>query len=612
MKFCSDWIPERVVKAANASVVVASAVVALAAVLGGAFYPGPRVAVGVLLAVTLAALAASLKARLAAEEWTLLALLAWGVVAAALANGAPLAAREVVTTWAVAWCLWVAARRVDQRAGKLALTVLVGAAVILAAGVGFEAFGLARFRVGGLLENPNLTASILVITMPVILVLGNGRAIRWRLPVALCLGGGVVLTGSRAGLLAVLAAAAMILPRGRLRTVGLFFGALGAAGVVAWRFLDQPDILAWFRPAIWGSVLRLWADHPLRGVGPGGLVDAAGGVRLLHPDHVGQHQFLAAYAESSPLGLLVQTGTVGFLLAVLAVVFWLRGGRARKVLASAPLRASLVAAIVMTAFHDLLTADVVLWWWALVFGLLGGGIVPLARADTEPGMFGVRFIRAAAIGYVVLWGMVQPAWARWLWSSAEPNVDRVDRSVRAEPWFDTPLEWRTHALFHGQHWTWETAAEALARSQRAVQVHPGAARSWSDLGLVQSRVITDFGPWQDAVEGARNAFHRATELEPHLPWSWLEWARLERTLGNPDKARQLVRQALSEEPHTVRAWLFLARLELDAGRVEEAVDAFDRARTSIELNTLPGLNGYERELLAAPSWQLQELEDQLQ
>jgi hypothetical protein len=74
----------------------------------------------------------------------------------------------------------------------------------------------------------------------------------------------------------------------------------------------------------------------------------------------------------------------------------------------------------------------------------------------------------------------------------------------------------------------------------------------------------------------------------------------------------LVRQALSEEPHTVRAWLFLARLELDAGRVEEAVDAFDRARTSIELNTLPGLNGYERELLAAPSWQLQELEDQLQ
>jgi len=600
------------VKVADLSIVVASAVVALAAVLGGAFYPGPRVVVGLLLAVTLAVVAASLTARLAADEWALLAFLAWGVFAAAAARGAPLAAREVLATWAIAWCLWVAARRVDQRAGEMALTVLVGAAVVLAAGVGFEAIGLARFRVGGLLENPNLTASILVTTMPVILVLGNGRSSRWRLPVALCLGGGVILTGSRAGLLAALAAAAVVLPRGRFRSVGLLFGALGAVGVVAWRFLNQPDILAWYRPAIWGSVLRLWADHPLRGVGPGGLVDAAGGVRLLHPDHVGQHQFLAAYAESSPLGLLVQTGAVGFLLAVLAVVFWVQGGRARNVLASAPLRASLVAAIVMTAFHDLLTADVVLWWWALVVGLHGGAVVPWARADNGPGMVGVRFLRAAIIGYVVLWGMVQPAWARWLWGSAEPGVDRVDRSVRAEPWFDTPLEWRTRTLFHGQRWTWESAAEALARSRRAVEIHPGAARSWSDLGLVQSRVITDLGPWPDAIEGARNAFGRATELEPHLPWSWLEWARLERTLGNPDRARQLVRQALSEEPHTVRAWLFLARLELDAGRVEEAVDAYERARTSIELGRRPGLNGYERELLAAPSWQLQELEDQLQ
>jgi len=298
-------------------------------------------------------------------------------------------------------------------------------------------------------------------------------------------------------------------------------------------------------------------------------------------------------------------------MAGLAAVLWVRRGRARGVLASAPLRASLVAAIVMTAFHDLLTADVVLWWWALVFGLLGGMAVPMARTELGPGMRGMRSVRAAVVAYVVLWGMVQPAWARWLWRSAGQSVAQVDRSMRAETWFDAPLEWRTRGLFHGPSWTWEDAAEALARSRRAVRVHPGAARSWSDLGLVQSRVITDLGSWPDAIEEARNAFGRATELEPHLPWSWLEWARLERTLGNPDRARILVRQALSEEPHTVRAWLFLARLELDAGRVEEALDAFEHAQTSIELDRRPGLNGYERELLAAPSWQLQELEDQL-
>ncbi len=76
--------------------------------------------------------------------------------------------------------------------------------------------------------------------------------------------------------------------------------------------------------------------HPLFGVGPGGLVDAAGPTRLLHEDHVGQHQFLVTYAESTPLGLLVQTGAVGLALAVVAAGLWLRRGRGT--MANRPLR----------------------------------------------------------------------------------------------------------------------------------------------------------------------------------------------------------------------------------------------------------------------------------
>ena len=106
----------------------------------------------------------------------------------------------------------------------------------------------------------------------------------WRVALVVPLVVGVVLTGSRAGLLALLTAAAATLPRGRVRAAGVAIGAFGAAGVLFWRFVSQPDILAWFRPAIWNAVLRLWAAHPVFGVGPGGLVDAAGPVRLLHAD----------------------------------------------------------------------------------------------------------------------------------------------------------------------------------------------------------------------------------------------------------------------------------------------------------------------------------------
>jgi cytochrome c-type biogenesis protein CcmH/NrfG len=129
--------------------------------------------------------------------------------------------------------------------------------------------------------------------------------------------------------------------------------------------------------------------------------------------------------------------------------------------------------------------------------------------------------------------------------------------------------------------------------------------------MVHARVVADFGSWTDAVEVARTAFSRAVELEPHQPWVWLEWARLERNLGLTEDAVELVRKALDEEPHTVRAWLFLARLELDRGDTAAAGEAFDTALRSARLRTRLDLNAYERELVSAPAWQIRELGEAL-
>jgi O-antigen ligase len=589
--------------------VIVTSVVALAAILGGAFYPGPRIVIGVLLAIVLGWAVAVRKGRLMPEEWVALIFVVWGVVSAVVAAAAPLGAREVVTVWMVTWGLWLVARRARESSSQAGLLVLTAAALILALGVVLEAVGLGGLRVGGLLENPNVTASLLVVSLATVFVV-DGRQ-RWRFSAAAVLTLGLVFTGSRAGLLAMLAVVAVILPRGRAKFVGLLTGGVGVTAILVWRFVNQPDILAWFRPAIWSAVLRMWASRPLCGVGPGGLVEAAGAQRLLHADHVGQRQFLIAYAESSPLAVLVQTGLVGFLIAFAALFIWWRRAREDRQF-SRTMTAVLVAMAVISAFHDMLTVDVVLWWWALSIGLMEvRSAPPPMKASPSKSSTSRRTVVGLAFSFVVLWGVVQPAWARWIWRSGGPDKVVAAQTMRVEPWFDAPLEWQTRELLKQSQWSWETVAEAFAVSGKAVRVHPGAARLWSIRGLVHARIVADFGPWPDSVNGAREAFARAVELEPHQPWSLLEWARFERNLGHLNDAVKLVRQALDEEPHTVRARLFLARLELDRGEVELAREAYEAAVESARLRKRLDLNAYERELLGAPAWQFREIAEVL-
>ena len=587
--------------------------VSAAAILGGAFYPGQRIAVGLVFSLGLGCVILSGIGKLAVEEKVLVGFLGWGVLTSVIASSPPLAGREVLTTWLVASIVWLAARRAGPWAGRVAFKITTGVALVVAAGVVLEAAGARSLRVGGLLENPNLTASLLVVSIPALFAEDRPRHPRLRLVIGAALGVGVMLTGSRAGFLAILAAAAVAIPRGRLRTFGLGAGALGAAAILTWRFVSQPDVLAWFRPSIWVAVLRLWAQHPVAGVGPGGLVDAMGVMRILHADHLGQRQFLIAYAESSPLAILVQTGAVGFVLALAVLVCWLRRARGNGLLASAPFRAVLAAIAAMAAFHDLITADIVLWWWAAVVGLMESMRFRDRAAEAgSNGMLGVRSALAAIVAYVVLWGMVEPSWSRWLWRTEHRDIALVDRAVRAEPWFWVPLDWRANALFADPKWDWETAGEALARSRGALDLQSGSAALWGGYALMQARVVTDLGPWSDAVDEARRAFTRAAELEPHQPWYWLEWARFERTMGRIDEAVGLARRAVAEEPHAVRAWLFIARLELDRGQVDAARRAFSAAQASSARRARFARNAYERDLLYAPEWQFLQLEGALQ
>ena len=168
-------------KTADKAVVAAAVVVSTAALLGGAFDPLPRLFVGGFLVVVVGVLIGLRQTRLTGDEWTAFAVIAWGVMSAVASRGAPLAAREEITVWVVALCLWIAARRVGAAARQWALAVILGATVMLVFGVVFEAVGMRGVRVGGFLESPNLTASLVVVGLPVLLVLSGTLGPRRRL-----------------------------------------------------------------------------------------------------------------------------------------------------------------------------------------------------------------------------------------------------------------------------------------------------------------------------------------------------------------------------------------------------------------------------------------------
>lgn len=580
-------------------------IVAVTAVLGGAFTPLQRTAVGVGFTLVWVLSIGRLRPRPDGSEIAALGVIAWGAVSAVLSGTAPLAAKETLVAWLVAFALWAVSRRSPASGGALGARMLVVAAAFVAAAAVVEMIATGSLRVGGVFENPNVAASMLVAALPLGLASfadRPGRRSAWVMLLVLA----VVATGSRAGLLAVVVVVWVLLPPGRVRWVGVLGGAVLAAGAVAWRFATQPDLLAWHRVSIWRGVISIWSSRPILGVGPGSLVEAAGPERILHPDQVGRYQFVIGYAESTPLAVLVQVGLIGVLLACLAIGWWWVESGRRALRESVHLRACVAAVLVMALFHDFLTVEPVLWWWAVVLGLIESSVRPNRPTRDRVGTTGPAVAAGLALAWLTAWGIVTPSLARW-WVPSGPEIstEQVERSFRLEPWYPVPASHRVRLLLgNPELWSPETSAEALHWARRAVAVHPGLARLWTDLGRVYIRVLVDLGGTRHDVAAARAAFRRAVELDPRLPWHWLEWARLERVLGNREDAIRLTRRALDEEPNTVRAWLMLSRLELERGRVGAARVALSEAVDRADEITRPNLTDYERELLAMPPGQL--------
>ncbi len=304
---------------------IAVAVGCIVTLFGELWFSWSYVCAGFLLTVAAVWLAADPRVQLSRDEKAGLVFIAWGVVTAFLVSQAYLDSKTTLASWTGAWLVWVAVSRSTRAGRRLVASILVAVAALSAGAVLAEFIGLARPRAGGLISNPNLTVAVIAPVLVLFSTVFRRRWLAWAL--AIMVAGPILLTGSRAGFLAVGAVALVVLPAGRMRRSALILGGFGLTVLMLWRTLANPESLAWHRWRIWRAVIEMAVDHPLFGIGAGSLGEAMGPYRLCHPQELGQWGHVIGDAESTPLGILARVGLPGAFLALLVVLLWL--GRCR-------------------------------------------------------------------------------------------------------------------------------------------------------------------------------------------------------------------------------------------------------------------------------------------
>jgi len=113
--------------------------------------------------------------------------------------------------------------------------------------------------------------------------------------------------------------------------------------------------------------------------------------------------------------------------------------------------------------------------------------------------------------------------------------------------------------------------DAIAEYRAVLALHPDQASAWTDLGVVQTRL----GRYSDAEQSLR----QATLISPGLGSAHAALADWHRIRGATDAALAEYRLAVEADPTLVEAWLSLARLLRSDGQNELAREVLLKGRS---------------------------------
>jgi tetratricopeptide (TPR) repeat protein len=375
----------------------------------------------------------------------------------------------------------------------------------------------------GLLLNPNILASLVLLTGPLTLHLclrsENEGPARWVWAVAfggLCVG--LVLSRSLVGYgtAAVQLVLAVVLFR-RRRGMSFRRGALllAAAGLLVggglflaradWPKLFHGDADRW---TWWWTALRVFSAHPWLGVGPGAFGEAYPAFRAA------PWGLNSLYAHNFVLEFLAERGLLGAgALFLLMGTFLVRARRA--VSGGAGLFLGLTGFCVYNLFHIGFSFPALLWLFFLAAGLAGAEEDPPAVSPSATRRRTLALLSAGlgillAGASVALFrsdqylGFARTAVQEERWG---PARDLVDRGLRWNRWNPELFELRAALRLKSQDW--EGASVDLAR---AVALAPASA----GLRVESAELLLEGG---DADRALRE-YETATRLLPLKASSW--------------------------------------------------------------------------------------------
>lgn len=477
--------------------------------------------------------------------------------------------------------LFIAASRLP----RWGIVSLIRAVIVVSGLIGLQAINQSTLNVGSMpvdvvgvgstLGNPNFLAAYSGLALPLAVygAVAASWSTAWRGVAATSAVVGVtaiVLAGSAQGVLvAAVALTALGLAAASLRSSGAalrsVFGAValtavvgsglaaaGAAGSGPLRALSS-DTGIQHRLYYWNAAGGMFADNPIRGVGPGHFAYEYRTYRPLEDALTSAVSENTDSAHSVPLQMFAEGGLLWgipylvFLIAVTAAAW--------RAVAFTSSRERLLAAAVAGAWvgyvaQSLVSIDTValaVLGWVLAGTLVALAPIPARRVEI-PLPWRARSKRAAPpLGARVSQVVVVILATIAVWAASIP--------LRADMAADDP-----EAL--------ETAAGGEGIRDRSTELAGWEPEYW--LRLVAP--LTEQGQF----DAAREVANKAVGVAPRDLEAVMTSARLEKALENPERARELYEQALAIEPVQVDIAMEAAQFAVDSGDPDWARTLLDQ------------------------------------
>jgi O-antigen ligase len=527
--------------------------------------------------------------------------------------------------------LYRAARRlvgVEEKWTNLILISLVAISLIEAVIAFRQYFFLDFARAKASFVNPNHLATLINISLGIIIAFLISKRGGLKITIASVGAGGflflaLLVTGSRGGFIAfffIIILASLI--KGKKRALILFIGILLALIIipnpVKTHLLKKYDIYAFTRLDIWRMSFRIFADHPILGVGLSNFKVTVYPYNFPVFEAIGRYAKIPRQAHNSFLEFIVETGLIGGILLTAALLLFIVSlyRFIKKKKPSFILLASLfplLAVFIQALFSNTLHSRAILYLSAILAAILCSRIKGVKGVTLNlPGRRNLLLYCVPLMTFFFVIGSLLPFIGERYYQKGLSKIEQGDiiagsrliqqsiKVIPIQPDYRMALADLYLAYFR-ERGNIEAFYYALASYNQAAEISPAepkfvVGRINCYLALMERGVVTG-----EVYQLIKSDYERALSLRPYDVFLLRGLAYLYLNLGEYPLAEEALNRAIYFEPNYVAAHYDLSKLYILLGRTEEGKRKAKKAADILaRYGNLRDTSPYLSELLAPP------------